>query len=313
MVKTMNIIKKCIIFLLVVMFLIHCNQSHASQVFNQSGTPGNLDARWEGAVAKGLKQNHKGGFWVAYSIDKLMGEKTFYVSTMRITGRIHSSKSFNLDGTTLSEVIYSKKTGKIQSSNSSDPERKVMKEVALLFQFEPGSGRVPVKIRFSNMSLPFGSEGKPIYWLGKTTEDESFKLLTPMFSRLVDEDVKKRFLSAVGFHTGLAQVVPFLEKVILGDDTECVRGKAVNELGDQQLESSIKILLRVAMTDHSVYVRKKAVSALEDVELPGAVDALVKIAKEANNLYVRKRAVSTLGDIEDPRARQAIIEIARQK
>lgn len=300
----MKNLKKYILYLLITLFLLFSNQSHASQVIDQSRTPGNLGARWE--AVKGQNSN----YWIAYSVDRLMDQYTYYVSTMRICGRIHSSKFFHLEGTTLSELIYGKKLTEIHSSKSSDPASRVMKEVVLLFQIQPGSRSIPVKIKYSNISMPFHSEGKTIYWLGKVKEEESFEFLSRKYPSLEGEDLKKMFISAIGFHTGVAQVIPFLEKIISGNDIESVRGKAAGELGDQQLEASINILLRTALDDHSLYVRRKAVSALEDVQLPGAISALARIAKEANNLYIRKRAVSALGDINDPRARNILIEIA---
>lgn len=316
--------------MLFVLLLILPEQSGATRVFDNSGTAGTLRAKWSRTLDTGLKQNK--GFWLAFSIDRLMEENTYFISNIKFTGRIRTSTLPTFKGIPLGKLIYGKNAKILTPKPKSETEqvkeaakqavaniknkrrghidKKVKKEVAVLFLFKPGSGKEPVKIRQCNMSLPFDSGGESIYWLGKTDENNGLELLKGIFAAVNGEKMKRGLLSAIGYHPDSRRVVPFLAKVVESGETDTVRGKAAGELGDQDNPSAIGILLNVAKNDHSLEVRRKAVNALEDLDFPAAVDALIDIAKTANNTYIRRKAIDTLGDVGTKKAADALNDIA---
>jgi hypothetical protein len=303
----MNIFKKAIFFLLlVVLIFLLPTLNGAAQVVDNSAAGGTLQAKWNKSLDAGMKQNKS--FWLAYSVDRLMPGNEYFISSAKMTGRIRTTTVPTFKGSPLGKLIYGKDVKIIKPKQAS--EKKQVKEVAVLFLFKPGMDKEPAKIRQSNMCLPFESEGNPIYWLGKTDENNSWQLLTGIFPRLTGDKAKRALLSTIGYHSNSKQVIPFLAKVVNSDETDTVRGKAAGELGDQDNPSAIQILLNTAKKDHSLEVRRKAVNALEDLEFPAAVDALIDIAKTANSTYIRQKAINTLGDVGTKNAAEALNSIA---
>ena len=327
----MNLFKKAILFLLLFVFVLILPQLNgAVRVIDNSSTTGTLQAKWSQSLATGLKQNKS--FWLAYSVDRLMAENAYFISNAKISGCIHTSSLSTFSGTPLGKLIYGKDVEIIKPNRKSEKEqvkeaakkaiadiknkhrkhnyKKVKKEVAVLFLFKPGLDKEPAKIRQSNMGLPFESNGEPIYWLGKTDENNSVLLLKGIFAAIKGDKTKRSLLSAIGCHSNSHQVIPFLAKVVNSDQPDTVRSKAAGELGDQDNPSAIDILLNTAKKDHSLDVRRKAVNALEDLDFPAAVDALIDIAKTANNTYIRQKAINTLGDVGSKKAADALNNIA---
>lgn len=330
----MNFSKKTFLLLLFVLVLLFPDLFGATRVIDKSAAAGTLKARWDQTLATGLRQGKS--FWLGYSVDRSMAENRFFISNSRMFGSITVSSISSdcewLKGEPLGKLIYGKDAKIVLPKLKNDKERikaaakaaiahmndrrkkrlykKVNKEVAILFLFEPGKGKEPSKIGHSNMEVPFESDGNPIYWLGKTDETSSFGLAKGLFARAGGEKAKRRIISVIGYHPIPGQVIPFLAKVVNSDETDKVRARAANELGDQNDVSAVKVLLNIAHKDHSVEVRRKAVNALEDLEFPQSVDALIDIAKKANNAYVRKKAINTLADVGTKKAGEALYDIA---
>ena len=332
----MNFFKKAIFLLLLFVLIIFLPaQNRATPVIDNSNTTETLRVKWNKALSTGLKQNKS--FWLVYSVDRLMAENSYFIAGAKINGHINtssfSSTFHTSDGIPLGKLLYGKNAKILKPKLKSEKEqvkeaaenaiariknksrkynyKKVKKEVAMLFLFEPGMDKSLVKIRYSNMFFPFESQGNPIYWLGKTDENNSLKLVKSLFSDPNNSDKAKRYLlSAIGNHSDSRQVIPFLEKVVNSDEADKVRSKAASELGDQDNPSAIDILLNTAKNDHSLEVRRKAVNALEDLDFKAAVDALINIAKTANNTYIRQKAINCLGDVGSQSAADALNSIA---
>lgn len=312
----MNMNKKSMVlsFILAV-FLIIPQLARAARVIDNSGIGGSLGDKWNKTVTEGLKQNKS--FWVAYSLDKFMAENTYFVSTKMISGNITTSSLPKFKGTPLGKLIYGnyavetagKKPVRTENKGKKGKYKKVKKEVAVLFLFNPNSKQSPQTIKHSDMTFPFENNGKPIYWLGKTDEKSSLPLLKGIFARLDGESVKKCLISAIGHHKDSLDIIRFLKKVIDSGEADTVRRKAAGELGERDHPSAVTILLNTAKKDHSLEVRVKAVRALEDLQFPAAVDALLDIAKNANNNHVRQKAVKTLGDVGTKKAAEALNHI----
>jgi len=310
--------------LLITAFFLFPSNLLSVEIFHHPRPSDNLEARWNWAVTKGTKLGLKNGFWIGYSIKKQMGENTYYVSTGMGICTIRTSYSFHSykRGTTLREILYGKRAEPELSNmeqikqiasqaldelkNPRRTQRKVWKDVAILFQLEPDSPKAPKNIKLCNLFAAFDPEDMPIFWLDKADYTQSFLLLRRMYGNIKEESQKKRFLSAIGIHSNSDRVVPFLEKVLKSRETDAVRGRAAIELGEHDTEHALELLVQTAKSDHSLYVRKKAVSGLEDMEQEGAVDALIELARRADNMVIRRRAISALGDIASKKVTAAL-------
>lgn len=325
--------KKTFFLLLLVLMLLFPALVGATRVIDKSSTANTLQSKWDKALADGLKQ--KKDFWLAFSDERLMAENRYLIATSRITGSITlSPNSPNPDffnGEPLGKLLYGKDfiirkpqlrnqkeqitdaakraIAHLKNKDKKQIYKKVVKEIAILFLIQPGTGKEPVKVRQSDMSFPFGNDGKPIYWLGKTGKDNGLGFLINLFPTLTQEKSKRGILAAIGNYSNPSKVIPFMEKVVNSSETDSVRARAANELGDQNDLSAVDVLLKIALNDHSLEVRRKAVNALEDLDFPQTVDALIHIARKANNAYIRKKAINTLADVGTQKAADALYEI----
>ncbi len=286
--------------------------SNSSKVVHHPRPTAKLNKRWDWAIQEARRQGIKGGFWIGYSIKRFMGEYSYISSTSRYSFRgYHPFLSRQRDDS-LEEIIYGRDTSPVFSNeeqvklaakialaeieNRRRPESTVWRDVAILFKFDPSSSKTPETIRLNNLILPFDLEGFSLFWLDKSEDEESISLLSNLYQRSPFQQLKKRILSAVGFHGDSERVVPFLDKVLKSKESDSMRGRAASELEDHETEQSLKILHQTAKNDRSFDVRKKAVYALEDMYLPGATDALIDIARNTQHTEIRENAISSLAE-----------------
>ena len=296
-----------------------------SQVFHHSNPTANLIERWDWAMQEAGKLKLKDGYWIGYSIKRLMWEHQYICSTDEHTMTGSHFPNF-LRGDPLEKIL----SGKVTYTPLSDeekvklearralanlekedkPMRKVWKEVAILYKFASSSSRIPETFRAGNLYLPFDPEGLPIFWLDKAEDAQSIPILSEIYESANREKLKKRVLTAVGFHGTSDQAVSFLEKVLKSKEPDTLRGRAALELGDQDHERAVKLLHQAAINDRSYEVRRRSVYGLEDVELPSAADALIDIALNCKEGEIRKRAIDCLADIASKKTTAALKDIA---
>jgi len=267
----------------------------------------------------------KDGFWIGYSIKRLMWEHQYICSTDEHT--ITSSHFPNfLRGDPLEKMLSGKVTYiplsdeekvKLEARRAladlereDKPMRKVWKEVAILYKFASSSSRIPETFRIGNLYLPFDPEGLPIFWLDKVEDAQSIPILSEIYESANREKFKKRVLTVVGFHGTSDQAVSFLEKVLKSKESDTLRARAASELGDQDHERAVKLLHQTAINDRSYEVRRRSVHGLEDVELPSAAEALIDIAQNCKEREIRKRAIDCLADIASKKTTAALKDIA---
>lgn len=315
--------KKWLVTGLLVLGVCGLSQFLSSSEIIRHPQPGDkLESRWNWAIDNAGKQKPKNGYWVAYSIKKMMGEFTYYATTGTYMYSTNHPSSSLFRGQTLEEMVYGRRSVPKMSDeeqiksiakqaleerkNPHRPQRQVEKDVAILFKFLGNASKTPEKIRFTNLTVAFDPGERPVYWLDKSEDAESFEFLRQMYAKVKNEDLKKRVLSAVGFHTSSDLVVPFLVNIVKSREVEKIRGRAASELGDHDTKQSLTVLVETARNDRSLYVRKRAVYGLEDQKQPEAVDGLIDLARNANHRDIRKSAISALGDIASRKAVAAL-------
>ncbi len=219
-----------------------------SQVFRHPNPTANLIERWDWAMQEAGKLKLKDGFWIGYSIKRLMWENQYVCSTDEQTITSSHFPHF-LRGDPLEKIL----SGKVTYTPLSDeekvrlearkaladledrgrPEKKVWKDVAILYKFASSSSKIPETFRAGNLYLPFDPEGLPIFWLDKAEDAQSIPILSEIYESANSEKLKKRVLTMVGFHGTSDQAVSFLEKVLKSKEPDTLRGRAALELGDQ--------------------------------------------------------------------------------
>ncbi|MFC2158661.1 HEAT repeat domain-containing protein [Acidobacteriota bacterium] len=300
---------------------------HAFQVKHHSDPEAPLKQRWQWGIAEAARNQFNRGFWIGYSIKILMGEHSYYISTDDHTMYGHFSPGYGIKGTPLEEIL-SGKLSKSQLSgeeqvkivarealeraeNPNQPEKKVWKDVGILFKYDSpkDKNKEPSSFRISNLEVPFESKGLPIIWLGHSKDSDSLVMAQEFYKKFKSERWKKRIISLIGSHSDSETVVPLLIDILNSKQSVELRKRAASELGDHAHPEALQLLHKTAMADRSVDVRRRAASSLEDMELDGAVDALVEIARKADHRDVRRSAISALGDKASQRAASVLEDL----
>ena len=266
-------------------------------------------AAWARGEAKASRWEK--GFWLGFGIRRLMGE--------------HSSMGWHPWGdagthVTLDDLINGRKTplerkvandqavrgtaasmpvaarAFVAARRGDEPERPVMKEIGILLRLTSRPEDNPADIRVSNLDLPFDLEGLPFVWVGMATDPESLAYLIPLYARAAAEEDRRSILWAIGLHRDPAVVVPFIEKILTGKESEEIRAEAAACLGEQNDPKSLDLLMKTIKTDSSHDVRERAVEGLVAMDLPAATEALISFALNGADRPVRSEAVRGLAD-----------------
>jgi hypothetical protein len=314
----MNHAKKIGIVSVLIIAIAAFSGSSFSQVARHPDPTDNLVARWNWAEQEAKKQNLEHGFWIGYSIKHLMREHEYIYSTEEHTISGSHFTDFP-NGEPLEKILAGEEQVKSEAkralANLENPERterKVWKDVAILYKFGSNSSKVPVTIRVGNLYLPFDPEGLYIFWLDGAEDAQSLSILENLYTSANQEKLKKRILTIAGLHGTSDQTVAFLEKVLKSSDPDALRARAAMELGDQDHERAVEILHRAAKDDRSFDVRKGAVYGLEDIELPEAADALIDIAQNGKDREIRKRAIDCLADVASKKTAAALKNVVEK-
>ena len=289
-----------------------------SEIVRYAGGASSLDARV--AWGEGEVQRFESGrvVWVGYSIRVLMDENEMIGSYSERRG---------LDSLTVAEVLAGKRQVAVLPSSGETVRRtakevleklekgradkKIPKDVAIFCRYEVGKPPSLSAVRMSNLDLAFDFEDRPLIWLGEATGEESLGLVSRLFDENHGDKAREGLLAAAGIHGQAALAIPFLEKVLTGQDSEHLRKEAAFWIGQQHAESGLRILVRVAQSDKSKEVREGCVFAISQVSLPQAVDELISLARGAEQADVRKQSVFWLGQMASKKAGAALEDFAR--
>jgi len=265
---------------------------------------GELAGRWEWARQIVRQRGLTNGYWIGYSVEKLMEENAFILCFGGSRGRAgDASLGALLEG---KDTLYSSNvrnvsffSGRTRSTDRAGRDRiatLVKKRIGVLYRFAKGSDGLPESVGATDDHFPVAFEGKPLLWLGPASDEESLRILTSIYDRPAPEKLAERIIQAAGIHEEPAPVIPFLERVVESRAPEPVRVEAVSALRDYQDERVLRILISHAQADASVEVRQEAVAGLGEIGGPEALDALIAVARSTSPADVREEAIQALAE-----------------
>lgn len=317
--KMMNRLLIRIITILLIMLALS-TYAIAQRVVKYPDNKQDIKVRWNWGLEQSREKINKDGFWLGYSIQRLMGENSF----------IGCFNTDNEKETSLSEMIYGKnekqhykkipddevvrEAAKKVLKRINDPDApvdKVVKEVAVLFRFENGNYKSNEisEIVISNLSLHVDLENSPLIWLGKVTDYESVTFLEKQYKKVTNEEAKEDLITAISLHQTSDRVINFLGKIIFSKETDELRGKAVFWIAEHETERVLKILIKTVEKDRSVEVREKAVFSLSRMKNERATEALIDLAYRAKNREIRKKAIFWLGQKASKKSVKALKKV----
>ena len=288
--------------LIIAFVLITINSLAAQPVIQAPNSINQMTDSWKWAVRQSGEKNFDDGFWIGYSIERLMGLH----SHIGRYCRSHENRP------SLAEIIYGEEQAReclptsaeeqIQKAthnvlddwDDDENEKQVLKEVAFLFRFDSQQDAENAEIRdmtITNMSLYTNLEDLPLLWLGIQESDQSIDFLTSKYSKAKSEDVKEELIVAVALHGESKRITDFLKDIVQSDEDDELREDAVFWLSQQQSKQALDILKKTIEKDHSVDVREKAVFGLSQMDLKGAMDVLIDLAKNARHSDIREKAI----------------------
>ncbi len=273
---------------------------HAETVMHYRGTDSSLTERWKWGLSQIQKNRLQNGCWIGYSIEHRMGLKSF-IGTFNSDWRKNRPTLMEVL-TGMRDIGLDDRRGDDQSTNdvrsSVDDEERgenmVVKEIGLLFHF--GSGESIDDIQVSNLSLHVDLGGDALVWLGTAQRLESLAHLISLYKDVSSDEIKKRFIMAIGIHEGSDDdAVKFLKNVLQSSEHSGVREDAAFWLGQTHSSDALNILLTTAMSDRSESIRERAVFSISEMKRPASTEALITIAKNNEHKETRKNAIFWLG------------------
>jgi HEAT repeat protein len=281
------------------------------QVLLHPGPSGPVAERIAWARGEAKANGWTKGFWVGFGIRRLMGERStmgWYPGDQAgrlltlddlINGRkTPLEKRVNQDQAVRGTAAVMPSAARAQAALriAEEPERRVIKEIAILLRTTSSETAFPSDIRISNLSCPFDFDDLPFIWVGMAADTESLGYLIPLYGKAGTQEDKLSVLRAIGLHRNVPIVVPFAERIMAGKESEEIRAEAAECLGEQSDLKALEILLKAIKGDPSREVRERAVSGLVEMELPAAVDALILLALNGADPEIRIEAIQGLAD-----------------
>src|SRR3989449_6182596 len=162
-----------------------------------------LAERWKGAAEEAKKRGFGKGYWIGYSIQKLMPENSFIGSFYSETRRNKPSLGELLTGREQVDVFpertsdnFTVNEGVTIVGDTDSRRRKVMKEIGILFHISPAGETDQMKA--TNLSLHVDLEGDPLIWMGGSDDKESIAFLKSRFEKTRSSRVKEHAIEAIG-------------------------------------------------------------------------------------------------------------------
>ncbi len=249
--------------------------------------------------------NADGDYCIAYSFFMMAPEDTHFnmcISDHSVMfSDVLSGKAMPVDD---SKPMKTHIKNAINHSEKKKSSKMVQKELVMFFRVnEDGELK---KMSFFDTDSTICIKNLPIVWLGRTSEEESFKYLKGLYQS--EEKVSKRepLIAALANHGNEARVLGFLKSVVESRDDNDLRADAVFWIGVKKIESEHAYLMNVAEEDRSDDVRERAVFALYLSENDKSLDSLIKLARNAEHRHVRKQAVFWIGQIASKKALESL-------
>ena len=288
-----------------------CIPLQAQPVVHHNEASGALQAKWDWVQQEGGNET----FWAGYRIEKLMGRRAFYGSSVRsgfkkehsLYALIGEQEKFDeiLNDVHLDWRFNGQGFFQFTDKGEGGMRELILKEIAILIQYEDG---IPTQVIASNMSMEFRPEGTTVYWVDRAEKDESIGLLIKLYNQIDQNNEKEDALYILGLHGAHLEIERFATGILQNSPDSDIRERAAFILGQQNSASALATLRTTIRNDSSKDVQEKAVYALSQMSLPAAQDLLIDLARNEANAEVRKKAIHGLGQRASQKALEALEE-----
>lgn len=267
--------------------------AQAQDVIHHPESSASLSQKWDWALEEADEESLT-RYWVGYSIERMMSENSFI-----------GSWSDRGKRKTLQELIYGVRSERRNTRSWKDSERKVLKEVAVLFQYRTGSDEIR-DIEVGTLDSQADLDRYPLLWLGGVDVEESLERVQRLYHDAWSVDLKEDMVFALAIHDATGKVVPILTDILTGNEASDIREQAAFWLGQTDDPEALDVLIRTAENDRSGDVREQAVFGISQMETEASTEALIDLAYNADDREVREKAIFWLGQEASDRAVEAL-------
>ncbi|MBF8248306.1 MAG: HEAT repeat domain-containing protein [Bacteroidetes bacterium] len=282
------------------------------QVVKHEGPDVPFQEKWSWALKEGSRVSGN-GFWVAYSVQRLMDENSYIATGMHFSGSVDNRMSLYdvilenqpYAGTFADSSRKRRTTGLSMMSRGRKTIFKVMKDIAILVFYSEGRNKVE-DVQLANMELNVELKKKPLVWLGPANDDASVSNLERIYRDIPSAELKENIVNAVGIHQQAQGSLSFLVKTLKSNEPVKARSQAAFWIGHLARSEALNVLSEVALSNDAREVREQTVFAISQIESDEALDKLISLARKANDSEVRRKATFWLGQKASKKAAGAL-------
>jgi hypothetical protein len=289
------------------------------EVLGQSVIKKNVGECFDLAHKEAIAKDYRDGYWIGYSIKKLMEENSFIGSYSSDDRRNHPSLGEIISGVQIKNIDDVKMgdndcqivDGIVSIGNDNKNNRKIEKEVGILFHFDRTGNKKFDEIKISNLSLKVNLKNDPLIWLNNFENEESISFLATQFNDHYSIEIQEEIVRAVGIHEPCEKGFLFLKGILTGDYKNSIREESAFWIGQQNTDAALTVLMQAAQNDKSEDVMEKAVFSMSEMKNKNATDSLIKLARKAAERNVRSKAIFWLSQRATEKAVSVIEDIVQ--
>lgn len=262
-----------------------------------------LAERWAWAVGEAGRLKGTGGVWIGYSIKRLMSENSWIGSFYSFPEKNEPSLYELITGQRIEfedrdqHDLKEAARKALSRAEKRKLERKVLKEVAFLFEFRgsPSDLETLRTIRTTNITLRVDLDGLPLLWLGTIPAGESVTHLKSLLEKVSSRRGSEKIVQALGLHGNTPGVFEELAEILKGKSNYSVREEAAFWLGQLDTVTALRLLVGTIRNDESRKVAEKAIFAISQMTMGEATETLIDLGRNGPSREIRKKAVFWLG------------------
>ncbi|MGH1366670.1 MAG: HEAT repeat domain-containing protein [Calditrichia bacterium] len=311
--KTKNIstIKLLILAILFISSVLAAKQ----KIIKFAGNNASMQERFDWAINQASDLD---AYWVGYQFERMMSENSQIGSWSSdedenrpsLASLLGEPEPERFEDWTFGKTAQMALRGLMERQGKKEP-LKVKRKIAILLRYQRHSStpRELATVDISNTFLRVELKGKPLYWLGDCTQEQSLGLLKQAMEEDPTNKRREELVTAFAMHSELPQLETELHTIATQDKSDDVRENAVFWMGQLDSPKALGLLKKIVEEDRSGDVREKAVFSISQMHSEEALNTLISLAKTHRDPEVREKAIFWLSQKASSKAAETLEEI----
>jgi len=323
----------CCIILLVLNIACSSGKSEQEQIYNYN-TDESLEVRVDKAVARAKAENLKEGFYVTYTIQMNYAGRNYFEGRFPFYIDDYDFSYIGDEMPTLKDLIAGRKdktefeedrealkrAAERTLKDMDTPEDRTLlkrwyfwegeEERSIIVQYNEFDKYSPERIRIMFLNQEFVDDGKPVFWIGKSSDNESIGFLNKLYDNCENYYIRRKIISAVALHETVSVAVPFLKEIISKEPYYELQEHAIISFGYFPGNETLEYLKNLFPKRHSHDYSEALLDAVAKNWSDKAVTFLKNVAVSENyDMRTRREAIDALGTIRSERAFSTLLDL----